>query len=151
MNKTVIIIGSIALLGVGAFLYFKPKAKDASSAGLSTNVAPDSETLPTTSVPPTGTVLETPAQVAETAQKIAEARVLASKITELRKQRNVLLSRPLSDFGIGTSSLFGTNNTVMTAIKNNQVAGIDKKIRELEISLSKLGYTEANGNLVKIV
>ena len=27
MNKTVIILGSVALLGVGAYLYFKGKAK----------------------------------------------------------------------------------------------------------------------------
>jgi hypothetical protein len=151
MNKTVVIIGSIALLGVGAYFYFKPKAKDTSATGLGGEVLSNSEVLPTTSVPPTGTVLETPAQVAETAQKIAEARVLVSKITELRKERSILLSKPLSYFGVGTSSLFGTNNTVVTTIKNTQVAGIDKKIRELEISLSKLGYTEANGNLVKIV
>lgn len=153
MNKTTIIvsIGALTLLGVGAYLYFKPKTKEATTGSSGVLGQTGSGEVPVASVPQTGTTLETPQQVAETAKKMAEAKELASKITELKKGRTALLLRPLSYFGIGTSSIFSSNNSILTSIKNTAVANTDKKIRELEIQLSKLGYTELNGNLVKIV
>lgn len=152
MNKTAIVIGVLALAGVGAYFYFKPKTKVETTGlgGLSDLGSSDSGATPTTTVPPTGAILETPEQVAETAKKMAEAKELASKITELKKGRTVLLARPLSSFNSSITWLINSNS-FLTTIKNTEVAKIDKHIRELEIQLSKLGYTELNGNLVKIV
>jgi hypothetical protein len=96
MNKTVIIAGSVLVLGVGAYFYFKPKKTGTTGSGTTGSGTTGSGTTGTgttgtgttgtgttgtettgtgsTSVPPTGTTLSTPAQVEDTAKKIAEAK-----------------------------------------------------------------------------
>ena len=103
MNKNVIIIGALSLIGVGAFLYFKPKKTNQniipSTAG--DLVAPSvNSVLPTPtntlSVPPTQSnvtigevTLTTPVQVVETALKISEAKDIANRIFNIRNKINI--------------------------------------------------------------
>ena len=106
MNKNVIIISVLSLVGVGAFFYFKrkktmPNQNSLTDTGLASNsVLPTSTTTTTTptstlSVPPTQSsvtigevTLTTPVQVVETAIKIAEAKNIATQILNLRNQKN---------------------------------------------------------------
>jgi cytoskeletal protein RodZ len=136
MNKNVIIIGALSLIGVGAFLYFKPKKTNQniipSTAG--DLVAPSvNSVLPTPtstlSVPPTQSnvtigevTLTTPVQVVETALKISEAKDIANRILDARNKRK----------------------------NSNHKGAIDKIIKELDKNLALLGYVEVNGSIQKI-
>jgi hypothetical protein len=70
MNKKVIIISVLGLLGLGAFLYFKPKSKaqdeDSSTGGALGSNSGNTDLSNTTGVPPTDNVSTTPEQVQET-------------------------------------------------------------------------------------
>jgi hypothetical protein len=176
MNKTVVIIGSIALLGVGAYFYFKPKAKGATGtgltgtgltgtgltgAGLTDGGALGGGTIGTgatgvgggsISVPPTGTVLATPEQVVDTAKKIAEAKSLATKISDLRTKRNSYLVISLKDYAVASGNEFWSNNErMLKTLKANDIAKFEKEIKDLDEKLGILGYMEVNGSITKIV
>jgi hypothetical protein len=135
MNKKVIIISILGLVGVGAFFYFKPKNeakdKDSSTGGdlgstsgnsdLSSNTttsttssssAPSTQTS-TLSSPPTQTsvtindvVLTTPAQVVETAFKISEAKSIASQIFDLRNKKNRWANLSMRDYATESNKMF---------------------------------------------
>jgi hypothetical protein len=104
-------------------LYFRPKNTKGIDASLLENASSG------ISVPPKGTILSTPQQVADTAKKIADAKGLAVKIKDLRSQKNKI-------------------GGVLRAIKAKK---IDQKIADIEKVLNSLGYTELNGKLVNIV
>lgn len=122
-TKRVLIIGAVGVLGIGAYLYFRPKNTKGIDASLLEN--PSSGI----NVPPKGTTLSTPQEVADTAKKIADAKGLAGKINDLRNQKKKI--------GGG-----------LRAIK---IKKIDQQIADIEKVLNSLGYTELNGNIVKIV
>jgi hypothetical protein len=122
-TKRVLIIGAVVVLGIGAYLYFRPKNTKGIDASLLENASSG------ISVPPKGTILSTPQQVADTAKKIADAKGLAVKIKDLRSQKNKI-------------------GGVLRAIKAKK---IDQKIADIEKVLNSLGYTELNGKLVNIV
>jgi hypothetical protein len=183
MNKTAIIIGSVALLGVGAYFYFKPKSTgtagsetagaDTLGAGLmgagttgtgttgtgttgtgttGTGTTGTGATgAGTTSVPPTGTVLTTPQQVEDTAKKIAEAKSLATQISDLRAKRNSYVTMSLSEFKKVFSNQTFWNDTSAQIFKDNQISNLLKSIKNLDEQLGKLGYMEVNGSITKIV
>ncbi len=164
MNKTAIIIGSVALLGVGAYLYFKPKAKDATGTGTTGTGATGTGATGTgatgtgatdtgtTGVPPTGTTLSTPEQVADTAKKIAEAKSLATKISDMRTKRSSYLVISLKDYAVVSGNKFFANNDLMLkALKDNDIAKLEKDIKDLDEQLGKLGYMEVNGSIAKII
>jgi hypothetical protein len=162
MNKKLIIIGSVAILGIGAFFYFKTKAKPktdtkgAGNAGAETAGAGTSGTdtvgTGTTSVPPTGTTLTTPEQVAETAKKIADAKDLATKISDLRIKRSKYLSLSLSSYATEAGHQFWANHDdMLSSMRNSDIISFDKQIKDLNEQIGKLGYMETNGSIVKIV
>ncbi len=140
-TKKILIVGAVAVLGVGAYLYFRPKNTKGVDASLLEN--PSSGI----NVPPKGTTLSTPEQVAETAKKIADAKGLAKKIYDLRIKRDKLKSNPRQSFPIG--SIINTN--ALLTVANSQIKKIDQEIADIEKVLNSLGYTELNGNIVKIV
>lgn len=122
-TKRVLIIGAVGVLGIGAYLYFRPKNTKGVDASLLENASSG------INVPPKGTVLSTPQEVADTAKKIADAKGLAVKIQELRNKKN---------------KIGGLARTLKAKV-------IDQQIADIEKVLNSLGYTELNGNIVKIV
>jgi hypothetical protein len=177
MNKKVIIISVLGLVGIGAFFYFKPKneAKDkGSSTGGSLSSASDNPSLPsntttststtptsTLSAPPTQTsvtindvVLTTPAQVVETAFKISEAKSIASQIFDLRNKKNRWANLSMRDYATESGKQFWIGkrdgDKMLELLKNTSLADIDNQIKALNNTLALLGYMEVNGSITKI-
>jgi hypothetical protein len=154
MNKKVIIISVLGLIGVGAFFYFKPKSKaneTDSSGGALGSTSGNADLSGTTSVPPTGTVLSTPEQVQETAKKIAEARSLATQVSELRAKRIGLMSSSSQTSSQTSNNSFLPSRNLSLFSRKTQIAGLEKQIKDLDEKLGLLGYAEVNGGITKIV
>ena len=159
MNKTVIIAGSVLVLGVGAYFYFKPKKTGTTGSGTTGSGTTGTGTTGTettgtgsTSVPPTGTTLTTPEQVEETAKKIAEARSLATKIYDLKNKRNSYMTSSSKDFANSSNNTFWLNNErMLKMIKDQKIAGLEKEIKDLDEKLALLGYAEVNGSITRII
>jgi hypothetical protein len=171
MNKNVIIIGALSLIGVGAFLYFKPKKTNqniipSSAGGLVPNS--DNSVLPTptstSSVPPTQSnvtkeeVVLTPVDVVENALKISEAKNILGKILILRIKKNrydnfnnIGTKRALNDFAREShNGIFQNNETMLKLVLKRDLEKINNQIKELDKNLGLLGYTEVNGSIQKI-
>lgn len=159
MNKTVIIAGSVLVLGVGAYFYFKPKKTGTTGSGTTGTGTTGTETTGTgttgtgtTSVPPTGTVLSTPAEVEDTAKKIAEARSLATKISDLRTKRNSYLVISLRDYATASGNEFwSTNNLMLETLKKQEIKRLEEEIKNLDEQIGKLGFMEVNGSISRIL
>jgi hypothetical protein len=175
MNKTALIIGVLALTGVGAFLYFRPKSSAPTTGSLGLGSlglgAPDSTTgslglgslglgapdSTTTAVPPTGTQLFTPEQVEQIAIKMSEARDLTKRICELKKQYKITVDE-MNDFMNFTSYENPSYGAVIPTLTRAQIlaqqAGARKKaVQEVADSINKLkelGYKEENCLTVRI-
>ena len=166
MNKTAVIIGGVAFLGIGAYFYFKPKATVTTGAGSAGTGATGSAGTGTTgtgatgtsstgtgmtSVPPTGTVLYTPEQVLMTAKIIADAKSLATQISDKRTKRSSYLVISLKDYAVASDNKFWANNDQMLKIlKDQDIKKLEAEIKDLDEQLGKLGYMEVNGSIVKI-
>ena len=156
-TKKILIVGAVAVLGVGAYFYFKPKSKgnetNSLSGGTSGSIPNNPATSSgTTSVPPTGTTLTTPEQVEETAKKIAEARSLATKIYDLKNKRNSYMTSSSKDFANSSNNTFWLNNErMLKMIKDQKIAGLEKEIKDLDEKLALLGYAEVNGSITRII
>ena len=165
MNKTAVIIGGVAFLGIGAYFYFKPKATvttgagsaGAGSTGASSTGASSTGTSSAgtgmTSVPPTGTVLYTPEQVLMTAKIIADAKSLATQISDKRTKRSSYLVISLKDYGEASGNDFwirNYNESMLKALKEQDIKRLEAEIKDLDEQLGKLGYMEVNGSITKI-
>ena len=151
-NKTAVIIGSVVLLGVGAFIYFKPKAIPTAGAGTSgagTSGAGTSSSG-TTNLPSTETVLTTPQEVIEVAKKMAEAKDLATKISDLRNKKNRYLSISLKDYATEAGYLSSPSGYWKIYL-DSEIVVINNKIKDLDEQIGKLGYMEVNGSITKIL
>jgi hypothetical protein len=164
MNKTVVIIGSIALLGVGAYFYFKPKAKGATGAGTTdagtTGTGGMGALTGTTGaiMPPAGTVFTTPEEVEAITVKISTARDLTKKICDLKAQYKITTDE-MNDFmnftGVNQSNTAFSNLPI--SIKTQQMITYQlarKKaiptVAEAINKLKELGYKEVDCKMVKI-
>ena len=157
MNKNVLIIGgSIAILGVGAYLYFKSKAKpNAENMGAETMGAGTTGTG--VSMPPAGTVFTTPEEVEAITVKVSTARDLTKTICDLKKKFKITTDE-MNDFmnitGILASDLFPILPSQMTAqeLVKFQIAR-KKAIPTIADSINKLkelGYKEVDCKMVRI-
>jgi septal ring factor EnvC (AmiA/AmiB activator) len=126
MKKNIIFIGgAIALLGAGAFLYFKNKKKSVvASSSLST--------LPLSEIAKT----EESAEAIKIKQDIKD---LATSIKE-KRDRISILQNQLKSFG----------NVGRRAIIGRKIADIQNPLNSELAKLKELGYTELNGSAVKI-
>jgi hypothetical protein len=145
MNKAVIIGGSIALLGVGAYVYFKTKSKDETpltTTGTGTTGAGTTGAGTETPALPSGTTLPTPEAVEAEVEKIKKAKDLALSICRLRaREKNS--STPRATGGFSASFLERQQNAVNVGIRS----AIARDTKKLKL----LGYTEVNCEIVKIV
>jgi hypothetical protein len=162
MNKTVIIIGTLSLVGVGAYLYFKQKKDDKKlpNLGLPNLDNSQSSTLTPQQVEviknniatgnitmPTGITLTTPEQVVQVVnianqqnQASTEAQSIVSQIISSRSQLNSLVNpTPFST----TNSLY-SNYLFQRGL-------LVTKINALITKLKAIGYKEVSGKAVKIV
>ena len=129
MNKNVILIGgAVALLGAGAFLYFKNKNKANSLSNESKNLAMS--------------------EIANTEQSVEAVKIkqdikdLATSIKAKRDATIVLQSQM-------KPNNFLPNRAFNSAISNN-IINIQNTINVDVAKLKELGYTELNGSAVKI-
>jgi hypothetical protein len=166
MNKNVIIIGALSLIGVGAFLYFKPKKTNQniipSTAGdfvapSVNSVLPTPTPTSTISEPPTQSnvtigevTLTTPVQVVETALKISEAKDIANRIFNIRNKINRYSNmNDLREWARETDTRWTWENE-LPRLKKNYLSNLGKGIKELDKNLALLGYVEVNGSIQKI-
>ena len=153
MNKTALTIGVLALVGVGAYFYFKPKASEATTGSVGLG-APNSTTTP---VPPTGTQLVTPEQVEQIAMKMSEARELTKNICLLKKEHSITTDE-MNDFMNFTSYENPSYGAVTAGMTRAQILAQNalkrkKAVQEVSDSIKKLqelGYKEDNCVMVKI-
>jgi hypothetical protein len=163
MNKNVLIFGGIAILGVGAYLYFKPKATVTTGAGLTgTGTTGTSTTGTGTAMPPAGTVFTTPQEVEAITVKVSSARDLTKTICDLKKQYKITEDE-MNDFMNFTSftanvassvnsSLGNSSMTTAQSLFQNQIAR-KKAVETVSDSikqLKELGYKEQDCKMIKI-
>ena len=129
MNKNLILIGgAVALLGAGAFLYFKNKKKP-NGAIASSSSLPLSEILKTE-------VLSDPEKIQKDIKDLAVSiKLNKDAVLSLKSQL-----RPLSRI-----SNIIKNKPIEKSIENAQ-----NMINSDSAKLKELGYTELNGSAVKI-
>jgi hypothetical protein len=144
MNKKVIIVAVLGLVGVGAYFYFKDKSK--------TNKILASQTSDNSlNVPPKNTVLSNPDEVVELAKKITDAKGLARNINALRLEKEEMISNP-KKFFIGKGLGVKINNKAYLDSKiQRRVVDFDQQINSFESLIKNLGFKEVNGNAVQIV
>jgi len=171
MNKTAIIIGSVALLGVGAYLYFKGKAKPneetmgadttgtgttgTGTTGTGTTGTGTTGTGTATVNPSTGTVVpkvDEVLQVSNSTKNAQEAVTLASQIFELKNKKSRYSNMSLSEFfktkeGKGH---FSFNTRASELFKEKVVKDFDNQLKILNDKIVALGYIEVNGSIAKL-
>ena len=132
-NNILYIVGAVALLGGGAFLFLKnKKSKDLSKLKDLVLDALNKGAL---------TQTQTPEEVEKYAKKLLDARAIAVKIDNLKtEKRNNILKPKMS----------GTIGQVKSLVIEKRNIAIDKEISQLLSVLADLGYTESNGFPVKI-
>ena len=129
MNKNLILIGgAVALLGAGAFMYFKNKKKS-DGASSSSSTSPLSEIDKT--------------------EVLSESEKVKQDIKDLAV--SIKLDR---DSVLSLKSQLRPNNPISNIIKNKiiekNIANVQNKINSDSAKLKELGYTELNGSAVKI-
>jgi hypothetical protein len=144
MNKKVIIIAVLGLVGVGAYFYFKEKSK-------TNKILAGQTTDNSLNVPPKGTALSNPEEVIELAKKITDAKGLARSINALRLEKESMLSNPKQYFTGKVKSLFLNNKAYLDSKIQRRIEDFDSKINSFESLIKNLGFKEVNGNAVQIV
>lgn len=161
MKKSVLyIVGAVALLGGGAFLFLRnKKSKDknklqeldklgATTSGGATSGGATS-TTPTTN-PVTGLPI---AQIKDNTKNIEEATKLASQIYLVKNKKIQYTLMPLSEFSKTQEAYynrFETNRLMLEKIKSDTLQSMQNELNDLTNQISKLGYMEVNGSIAKI-
>jgi hypothetical protein len=155
MNKNIIyIVGALALLGGGAFLFLRNKrAKDglklADLQSSTTGVPTTGASVPTTN-PSTGLPIP---QIKDDTKNIEEATQLANKIASLKNKKNAYILMPLKEFSNTAGGYYGrfeVNRLMLEKFKSDAIANMENELKDLNNQISKLGYIESNGSITKI-
>lgn len=165
MNKTAIIIGGVAIVGVVAYFYFKPKLSATTGAGAmgTGEIGALTGTTGTTgttgagttgaTMPPAGTVFTTPEQVEAITVKVSTARDLTKTICDLKKRYKITEDQ-MNDFMNFTSWNPSSLSTMTTVQSLAQTAVARKKaIQTVANSINELkalGYKEVDCKMVQI-
>lgn len=140
MNKKVIIISVLGLVGVGAFFYFKPKSKaqdkDSSTVEALDSTSGNTDLSNKTDVAPTDNVLNTPEQVQETSPASLsdlQAIVYLIKYPDLNSAFNSNLLRAKEHW----ISLGKSEKRTIPLIKNSVSSPVQLSDEQAMIYLSK--------------
>lgn len=144
MNKKVIIVAVLGLVGVGAYFYFKDKSN--------TKKILEGQTSDNSlNVPPKGTALSNPEEVVELAKKITDAKGLARSINALRLEKEDMISNPRKFFIGKVPRIMLNNKAYLDSKIQKRVVDFDQQINSFESLIKNLGFKEVNGNAVQIV
>ena len=155
MNKNIIyIVGAVALLGGGVFLFLRNKrAKDglklADLQSVTTGVPTTGASVPATN-PSTGLPIP---QIKDDTKNIEEAMQLASQIYLVKNKKIQYTLMPLSEFSKTAEGFYGrfeTNRLLLEKYKSDTIQSMQNELNNLTNQISKLGYMEVNGSIAKI-
>ena len=133
MNKNLILIGgAVALLGAGAFMYFKNKKK---SDGASSSSSSSSSTSPLSEIDKTDVLSESEKVKQDIKDLAVSIKLDRDSVLSLKSQL-----KPPSQLSIRLKNLIIEKN----------IANVQNKINSDSAKLKELGYTELNGSAVKI-
>jgi|LakMenE01Jun11ns_1017448.scaffolds.fasta_scaffold9644099_2 LPXTG-motif cell wall-anchored protein len=141
-NGILYIVGAVALLGGGAFLFLKNKKnKDKEKLALAElqTVTAGAETK-----------VQEEVKKVEDVKNLVEATDLAKQIDKLNKSIDNVLSQKTNSLASAQRSGFLANIPSTQRMYELQIVGLKKKIVPLVEKLKDLGYTESYGLPVKI-
>ena len=148
MKKNAVLIGgALALLGVGAYMFFKNKNKTSTGSGTSTSEA---TTTSTTNTPLSS--VSSVEQIVDLAKNIEEGRNLASSIKSNRDKIAELQNKIAQTKNTGAISTFGFSIPELTIMGyKNEIQQLQSKLDSETAKLKELGFTELNGSPIKAV
>jgi len=144
MNKNVLIIGGLAILGVGAYLYFKIKAEPNEEDADTPTINPETGMV----VPKVDKVL----QVSNSTKNAQEAVTLAIQIFELKNKKTKYSTMSPSEF-LKTKegkNYFSWNWKSVENGMENTLKDFDNELKILNNKIVALGYIEVNGSIAKL-
>jgi len=142
INRTVVIIGSVALLGVGAYIYFKPKATDLGTGVLAGTGGTNSGSADSTGNLGTGSVDNT---VVQTTDSVTNE-PLKTPIVKTLTNTDILAIQRLRD------EIIGNMNRQRSYKKQSSRNAVQADINLQMNRLKEYGYSLDTGrNLIKIV
>jgi hypothetical protein len=131
MKQSVLIVGALALVGVGAYLFLQNKKKEEAILGGGSGTAP-SGTIPTGSTPSTTTTTPTGTSVANDG---GLAPMTVSGVA----------------YGESDIDLQKAKEIVRKMLKGKEWDKIkESTLKSINLKLSKLGYVYQKGNIIKI-
>jgi len=143
-NSVLYIVGALALLGGGAFLFLKnKKAKDTSKLK---DIALETANIGV------GTK-SSDVVTKDNSKNVAEAINLATEIADLKAKKLKFTIMPNSEFSNtdeANNGFWATNQTVLKQLKESTLLTISNEIKALNEKIVALGYMEVNGGITKI-
>lgn len=148
-NSVLYIIGAVVLVGGGAFLYFKSKKNNGGLGSGTTDAGATTEsgttTTTTTNGATTGATTGTDTTVVNKSEqdlkKLQDAKNIATKLKNLKSEKQSLIDKygNLISKASGIGKVFKVRAEILT-----------KEIETLNFALKGMGYTENNGEIIKI-
>ena len=157
-NSILYIVGAIALLGGGAFLFLKNKKnKDKDKLALAElQTATIGVPTPTIVNPTTGAVVpkvDEVLPVSNSTKNAQEAVTLASQIFDLKNKKIRYSAMSIPEFSKtkeGSEDFFKNNLTTVKILKENALKSFDKQLKILNDKIVALGFVEVNGSIAKL-
>ena len=137
MNKSVLyIVGAVALLGGGAFLFLRnKKAKDKLKLADLRNLS---------EVPKSTSTIGSNSSPEEELKKLEVAKGIATELNDLRKAKEPIKAK-FDSYGASPNAFV---KIIANKLKQ-EIDAIDNKMETLNTTLKAMGYTESNGNILK--
>jgi hypothetical protein len=126
MKQSVLIVGALALVGVGAYLFLQNKKKEEAILGGGSGTAPSGTTPSTTTTTPTGTSVANDGGLAP---------ITVSGVA----------------YGESDIDLQKAKEIVRKMLKGKEWDKVkESTLKSINLKLSKLGYVYQKGNIIKI-
>jgi LPXTG-motif cell wall-anchored protein len=154
-NNTLYIVGAVVLLGGGAFLFLKNKNnKDKDKLALAESEKLGGSKPASSNTPKTDPLTGSPIpRIKDDTKNIEEATKLASQIFLVKNKKLQYTIMPLKEFSKtdeGYNGAFETDRLMLEKYKADTIQSMQNELNNLSNQISKLGYMEVNGSIVKI-